>query len=312
MRELPVTIPTRDGTLGGIFATPDTGGSHPAALLIAGSGPLDRDGNHPKLPLGVSKELATLLADAGWATLRFDKRGIGDSAGDYLPTGFEEEGRDAEDAMKWLIDRDDTTTIVAIGHSVGALYAAEMSAFMPGIDGGVLLAYTGKTGRETLEWQAGAIGETLPGFVTGLLKVFGSSVEKQQAKAIRRLDKTDVDVARIQGQKVNARWMREFIAYDPTPVMRATKTPLLAITGTKDVQVDAADLLKVASVVGDRVEVHIVDDLDHILRYEPASVSNPKKYKTQIQEPMDPRVSTFLVHWLDRLVDGPPSPSSES
>lgn len=304
MREVPVTIPASGIKLAGTIVTPDTDGPYPAALIIAGSGPLDRDGNHPQLPLGVSKDLAITLAGAGWATLRFDKRGVGESEGDYLPTGFEQEGRDAKDAMQWLMDREDTTTIVAIGHSVGALYAAEMSAFMAGIDGAVLLAYTGKTGRETLEWQATAIGESLPGFVTGLLRVFGSSVEKQQAKAIRRLGKTDADVARIQGQKVNARWMREFIAYDPAPVMRATKTPLLAITGAKDVQVDALDLEEVASVAGDRADVWVIEDVDHILRYESEPISNPKKYKAQIQQPIDGRVTAALSEWLLQFDDG--------
>jgi alpha-beta hydrolase superfamily lysophospholipase len=301
MREVPVIIPASDITLAGTFATPDGDGPYPSALLIAGSGPLDRDGNHPKLPLGVSKDLAIILADAGWATLRFDKRGVGESQGEYLPTGFEQEGLDAEAAMRWLKNRDDTSSIVAVGHSVGALYAAEMSAFTSGIDGAVLLAYTGKTGKETLEWQAAAIGETLPRFVTRLLKLFGSSVQKQQAKAIRRIDKTDADVARIQGQKVNAKWMREFMAYDPDPVMRATKTPLLAITGTKDVQVDCTDLEEVAAVAGDRAEVMVIDDLDHILRFEPEPVSNPKKYKGQIEKPIDGRVTSALIEWLSRF-----------
>ncbi|MGI9528950.1 MAG: alpha/beta hydrolase [Acidimicrobiia bacterium] len=298
MREVPVTIPASDITLAGTFSTPDGDGPHPSALLIAGSGPLDRDGNHPQLPLSVSKDLAAILADTGWATLRFDKRGVGESGGEYLPTGFEQEGLDANDAMRWLKNHDDTTTIVAIGHSVGALYAAELSAFTPGIDGAVLLAYTGKTGKETLEWQAAAISETLPGILTSLLKLFGSSVEKQQAKAIRRLAKSDADVERIQGQKVNAKWMREFVAYDPAPVMRATKTPLLAITGAKDVQVDAADLEEVALVAGDRAEVWVIDDVDHILRYEPEPVSNPKKYKKQIERPIDGRVIEALTDWL--------------
>ena len=301
MHETTVTIPVGDVGLSGTFALPEEGGPHPAALIIAGSGPLDREGNHPQLPLGVSRDLATMLADAGWASLRFDKRGVGSSEGDYLSTGFEQEGEDATAAMKWLIERSDTTTIVAIGHSVGALYAAEMSAFLNGVDGAVLLACTGKTGRETLQWQAGAIGATLPGFVTGLLRLFGSSVEKQQAKAIRRLDKTDSDVARIQGQKINAKWMREFIAYDPAPVLRATRTPLLAITGTKDVQVDAFDLEEVSLVAGDRAEVHILEDLDHILRFEAAPVSNPKKYKSQIEQPIDARVSGAVIDWLNRL-----------
>ena len=312
MRETLVTIPAGDIELAGTFATPDADGPFPAALIIAGSGPLDREGNHPQLPLGVSKDLATILDGAGWASLRYDKRGIGESGGDYLPTGFDQEGEDSKRAMQWLMDRDDTSTIIAVGHSVGALYAAEMSAFMPGIDGAVLLAYTGKTGKETLEWQASAIGETLPRFVTGLLKVFGSSVEKQQAKAIRRLDKTDADVARIQGQKVNAKWMREFIAYDPAPVLRATKTPLLAITGTKDVQVDSVDLEEVASVAGDRADVWVVADVDHTLRYESEAVSNPKKYKAQIQHPIDERVTAALTDWLARFDDDTVDTSPES
>ena len=73
-------------------------------MIIAGSGPLDRDGNHPQLPLGVSRDLAVVLAEQGWATLRFDKRGIGESGGEYLPTGFDQEGQDAKDAMQWLMD----------------------------------------------------------------------------------------------------------------------------------------------------------------------------------------------------------------
>jgi hypothetical protein len=302
MRATEVTIPIGDITLAGTYTTPDRDGPFPAALLIAGSGPLDRDGNHKRLPLGVSKALAEILVEAGWASLRYDKRGIGASGGDYMTTGFKEEGDDARSALEWLIDRSDTSTIVPIGHSVGALYAAEMSAFSPGVDGTVLLAYTAKTGRETLEWQAGAIGETLPGIVTGLLKVFRSSVQNQQAKAIRRLEGTTRDVTRVQGQKVNARWMREFIAYDPEPALRATKTPILAITGTKDVQVDATDLNIVASTVGNRAEVHIVDDLDHILRHEGSPVSNPKKYKSQITGPIEWTVTSVILAWLERLL----------
>ena len=120
-------------------------------------------------------------------------------------------------------------------------------------------------------------------------------------EAIAKLKATTTDTARIQLTKVNAKWMREFIDYDPEPAMRATKTPLLAITGTKDVQVDAEDLEEVALVVGDRAEVWVIDDLDHILRYEPEPVSNPKKYKRQIERPIDGRVITALTDWLARF-----------
>ena len=301
MAELDVSIPAEDAELAGTFTTPTGEGPFPAALILAGSGPLDRDGNHKRLPLGVSKDLAGMLESAGWSSLRFDKRGIGASSGEYMPAGFYDELDDARYALRWLSDRDDTSTIVVIGHSIGATYAAEMSAYDPGLDGVVLLAATAKTGRDTLVWQAGAISDTLPTIVTGGLRLFGSSVEKQQAKAIRRLERTDDDVARIQGQKINAKWMREFIAYDPQPTLEVMRTPVLAITGTKDVQVDADDLEVIAAAGGSSTEVHIVENLDHILRIEDQPVSNPRKYKRQLEGPIDSEVTRVIVDWLARL-----------
>lgn len=124
-------------------------------LLLAGSGPLDRDGNHKKIPLSVSRDLARVLADAGWASLRFDKRGVGESGGDYLSTGFYDELEDATSALHWLSAQPTTAGgVVPIGHSLGAVFAAEMSSNEPGVVGAALLAYTARTGEETLRWQA--------------------------------------------------------------------------------------------------------------------------------------------------------------
>ena len=291
---------TSNGTdLVGTLTLPFGNGPFPGALNVAGSGPLDRDGNHEKLPLSVSKDLAEILAGIGWASFRFDKRGIGASGGDYLSTGFYEERDDAIAALYRLRDLPEIDRTVVIGHSVGALYASEMSASEEGLEGAVLLAYTLKSGYDTLVWQAGAIGESIPGFVRTLLKVFRSSVEKQQQKAIRKLRSTTSDTQRIQGQKINAKWMREFIEYDPAPVLSMTKTPLLAITGSKDVQVDPTDLVEVKAMLGDRVETHDVPDVDHILRYTEAPFSDPKKYKQQVSQPLDARVISALADWLD-------------
>jgi alpha/beta superfamily hydrolase len=304
MNEIEVTIPAGDVTLAATLVTPGDEGPYPAALLIAGSGPLDRDGNHKQLPLAVSRDLAELLAAHGWASLRFDKRGVGASTGDYLSAGLEDEFTDARHAASWLSERADIGTVVAIGHSVGALSAAEMSAWSDTVAGAILLAYTAHDGMTTLTWQASEIGKTVPGWIKGVLKVFGSSIEKQQAKAITRLQSTTDDVVRIQGQKINAKWMREFIAYDPQPVLRATRTPLLVLTGSKDVQVDPNDLEIVRQVAGDRARVVLADGVDHILRHEDQPVSNPKRYKKQITKPLDPVVTTAILDWLTDLYDG--------
>ena len=298
MRETATTFSSAGLTLAGAYATPDAEGPFPAALLLPGSGPLDRDGNIKQVSLNVSRDLAGLLARVGWASFRFDKRGVAESEGEYLPTGFVDELADAEAARDWLLARDDTSTVVVIGHSAGALHAAELAGPTPAVEGAILLAATAKTGEETLRWQAAQIGDKIvPGPVKTLMRLFRTDVLKQQDGAIRKLKATTHDVARIQLQKVNAKWMREFIDYDPKVALAAASAPILAITGAKDVQVDPADLPVIAATARHAQSLE-VPDLDHILRHEPKPFSNPRHYGKQAKQPIDPRVTAAILDWL--------------
>lgn len=304
MTETNVSIPAGDVVLSGTLTTPAGQGPLPAALLIAGSGPLDRDGNHKRLPLAVSKDLAQILNDAGWASLRFDKRGVGQSTGEYLSTGFYDELADASAALKWLQSQPGISGVIPIGHSAGALFAAEMSAAGDAEAGAILLSYTLRTGEETLVWQAAEIGQTVPQWIKALLRVFGTSIEKQQSKALVKLKNTTKDVVRIQGQRINAKWMREFLAYDPSPILSMTDSPILAVTGSKDVQVNPADIAAISSLSKDHITATLISDVDHILRTETNEISNPKRYKKQIAKPIDDRVVGSLVTWLsERSLD---------
>lgn len=297
MLETDATFRSGDLALAGTFATPEGPGPFPTALLLAGSGPLDRDGNHRRIRLNLSRDLAEVLADAGWASLRYDKRGVGRSEGDYLSAGFFDELADAEAARDWLLARDDVATLIAVGHSAGSLYSVELAG-SPGISGAVLLAPSTKTGEDTLRWQARQVGENIvPGPIKAFMRLLGTSVLKQQDKAIAKLKGTTGDTARIQLVKVNAKWMREFMAYDPVPALRATAVPLLAITGSKDVQVDPVDLAVVAEAAPDAA-VQEVTNVDHIMRFEGASISNPRHYGKQAQRPIDPRVIDAILSWL--------------
>ncbi len=84
-----------DVELVGELTSPESAGSHPAALILSGSGPLDRDSNMPEQKLDIANALASALAARGVASLRYDKRGVGESGGDYLVTGFDQETSDA-------------------------------------------------------------------------------------------------------------------------------------------------------------------------------------------------------------------------
>ena len=86
----------------GTLTRPETSGQAPAALLINGSGPLDRDSNMPGQALNITNAIASALAVHGVASLRYDKRGVGESGGDYLTTGFDQETADASAAVEEL------------------------------------------------------------------------------------------------------------------------------------------------------------------------------------------------------------------
>ena len=98
MQETAITFSSGAITMAGSLVVPEGDAPYPTSLLIAGSGPLDRDGNHKKMALNLSRDLAQVLADAGWASLRFDKRGIGESGGDYMSAGLLDELADVEAA----------------------------------------------------------------------------------------------------------------------------------------------------------------------------------------------------------------------
>ncbi len=287
--------------LAGSFRAPEEA-SFPAALILAGSGPLDRDGNAKRMPLSISLQLAESLAEIGWATLRYDKRGVGRSGGEYLPTGLYDELEDASAAYHWLVSQPRVDKVVVIGHSMGASYAAELAVAQPDLCGIVMLSGTAKTGEETLLWQTKKVQDTLlPKPILTLLRLFGTDVVKQQAKSLAKIKATTTDVSRIGLAKVNAKWTRELIAYDPEPALSKVETKVLAITGSKDVQVDPADLAEIARLVPGASTFEI-PDVDHLLRYEEGAHSNVRKYRKQIRNPIDERVLDEITRWLTAIL----------
>lgn len=303
-RSEAITVDTGDVVLSGTYSRPDAPEPHPAALLLAGSGPLDRDGNARRMPLNLSRDLASLLAEAGWASVRFDKRGVGESTGDYMSAGLYDEMADAEAVLRWLVARPDVSMVVPIGHSLGASLAAELAARHDEVDAAVLLAVTAQTGERTLTWQAEQIAPTLPAVARTVLRLMRTDVARQQRKALERLKKTEGDVVRIQGAKVNARWMREFIAYDPLPTLSHVTVPVLAMTGSKDVQVNPDDLSTIAATMPS-AQTAVLPDVDHILRVEQRAVSDVRRYRKQLTQPIAPQVEQRLVVWLQQLAQQP-------
>ncbi|MGJ6968349.1 alpha/beta hydrolase [Streptosporangium sp. G11] len=280
--------------LAGTLTLPAGPGPHPAVLLLHGSGRLDRDANTGRLRMGLGPPLAAALANGGIATLRYDRRGVGATSGDWRATGFADNRHDAAAALRALTGRPDirADAIGVVGHSEGALHAMSLGAH-PGVGAVVLLAGFARLGEDALRWQAGMIARDLPAPVRPLLPVLRALAARQLA----RIKTTGTDVVRVAGMPVNARWMRELLDHDPRADLANIQVPVLAITGGKDVQVDPADLDEIRRLVPGEVEIHRIPDLTHLLRRDPGRPS-ARSYSRLLRRPVDADLLAQVADWL--------------
>jgi hypothetical protein len=266
------------------------------ALILSGSGRLDRDSNSPKLKLNVSDSIAVALRDGGIASLRYDKRGVGESGGEFFAVGITDNFSDASVALSWLSARRPETPAFVIGHSEGSLHAAHLAAENR-VCGVVLLACPARTGEETLTWQAPEITKTLPMATHAILKLIHVDPTKSQQKQFARIRSSSSDLIRVQGKRLNARWFREFLDYDPVPIFERITVPVLALTGGHDVQVPPGDVDIIAELVHGSCESHIMGDLSHLLRSDPET-KGPRDYRRSLQRPVDQDLLELTTKWL--------------
>jgi uncharacterized protein len=275
-----------------------------AALLIVGSGRVDRNSD-ARLPLGrslrleVTRSLAEALAGVHVSSLRYDKRGIGASEGDYLTTGMQTQLTDARAALDWLAAKSGGLPLLVVGHSEGTFYAAQLGAD-GGVAGVVLLSGPVHTGGEVLAWQTAQLASRLPRSARLILGLMRTDLIRAQRKNQDRIMASVDDVIRLQGTRVNARWFRDFISYDPKPALERLKVPVLAITGGHDLQVAPDDVAAMGRLVRGPFEGHVVGDVSHILRPDPDSIG-PRGYRRAVRAPMSPDVASLVTTWVTRL-----------
>jgi uncharacterized protein len=285
-----------DGTtIAGTYC--DVTGAVAAALVITGSGKLDRDSNNRMIKTDITKDVAQALAEAHVATLRYDKRGVGASGGSYLSTGMTERSADAQAALDWLAGAAPGLPLLVVGHSEGTYYAAELAAADPRVAGAVLLAaYTG-SGEDVLNWQIEMMAPRLPGTAKVLMKLTRTDFVRSQRKRMARLKASSGDVIRMQGFRVNARWYREFLSNEPAAALATISVPVLAITGGHDLQVPPGDVDRIGGLVQGPFEGHVVGDLSHLFRPDPDS-AGPRSYRKAVRQPVSPEPLKIITEWV--------------
>ncbi|HRH19362.1 MAG TPA: alpha/beta fold hydrolase [Brevundimonas sp.] len=257
-----VTLASEPTALAGTLI--DAGPGAPAALIIAGSGPTDRDGNSPiGIVASTYRLLAEGLAAEGISTLRYDKRGVAASAPAALAESdlrFDTMVRDAGAWAGRLREETGQACVWLIGHSEGALIAQAVAAEnQTGICGLVLLSGAGRPAAVVLREQLRA---TTP--------------EPYLSQAITVIDELDagrtVDCPPILAALCRASVQPYVISWfdmDPVALAAAQELPTLVLQGTTDIQTSVEDARMLAAA-RPGIELVLMEGVNHLLKVAPA------------------------------------------
>lgn len=275
----------------------------PLVILVAGSGLVDRNENHKKLKINLLSSIASHFEKFNIATLRYDKRGVGCSTGDYWTTGLFDNIEDAKAAFAFVKGTPavDPTHIFMLGHSEGAIITAHIASQQLGLSGAIVLSGTARSGMEVLKWQLKKVLQGLPSWQKKIIRFFRIDLHKAQVKTLEKIKRSSKDKMRFKlFSIINAKWMREFIEYDPTLDLKKISIPILAITGDKDIQTPAEDLEMIKKLAPVQIKAKVITDLTHIVRRdtEQTSVSH---YKKLIMQPVDSEVLHLMTEWILNL-----------
>jgi uncharacterized protein len=273
----PAELSVPGGTLYGTLLLPGTAGRVPVVLLIAGSGPTDRNGNSSSFP-GANDSLRMLaegLADNGIASLRYDKRGVAQSARAVKSESELRFDMYVDDAAAWCdrLRRDPRFSGVLIaGHSEGSLIGM-LAVKRCNAAGFISLAGAGKAAAQIVRAQ-------LAGRLSGDLATQSDAIlrDLEQGKTNNAPPPQLNGLFRPSIQPYLISWFR----FDPARAIADLAVPILVIQGTTDIQVSVEDARRLAAA-NPKAKLLVVEGMNHLLKDVPAerdrqieSYSSPK------------------------------------
>jgi pimeloyl-ACP methyl ester carboxylesterase len=302
-------IPGNGFSLAGTISKPDTGAErHPAVVLVAGSGPTDRDEAIAGIP--VFGHLAGALADQGFLVLRYDKRGIGQSGGRPESAAVADYGEDVRAAVRVLNERRDVDRrrIAVLAHGEGgpaAMIAAEKDDRITAL---VLVATIGVTGAE----------HNLTQVNEALRRLDRPEAEKQSTLELQKKIQNAVltgrgwegipEPLRLQADTL---WFQSFLAFDPARSMRNIRQPVLVVHGMLDKQVDPANAERLGVLARARtrkppppVDVVTIPGVNHLL--VEAGTGETDEYATLGDKGVSPAVTEAIASWLQKTWSATP------
>lgn len=317
--------------MSGTLTLPSATGNYPAAILISGSGAQNRDeetfGHKPFLII------ADHLTKHGIAVLRYDDRGVGKSTGNFKAATTVDFASDVASAVEFLKTREEITrnNIGLIGHSEGGMIAPMVASNSKDVSFIVLLAGPGIEIRKVLLMQqkliakADGVSESdiekyiLPiheeayrlisesddsrTLKADLITLIEQSYEDTPSELLPS-DMSKEEVLSIQSDKWSSEWFRNFLNYDPAPILERVTCPVLALNGGKDLQVTPKENLSAISDALKRggnasVTVKELPNLNHL--FQNCETGSPAEYDA-IEQTFSPVALKEITDWILKQV----------
>ena len=259
-----VAIKNKNGTLKGTLLTPKKPKKNiPVVLLIAGSGPTDRNGNSAMTQNNSLRFLAEGLAEKGIASLRYDKQGVGGSANASKPEKeltFDDFVEDAVLWLKYLKSNKQFSSIIVAGHSEGSLLGM-LACKKEAVDKFISIAGAGQSIDKVLEEQ---LSQQL------------SEVQLKKSKSIMHQLKTGkfvpsdsipTELQPLFRESVQP-FMISWLKHSPAELLGSLEIPVLIVNGTTDIQVgvEEAKRLKEAN---EKSQLVVIEGMNHIFKQAP-------------------------------------------
>lgn len=301
-----VSFNNGDAILKGTLVIPENASRQtPVLLMVTGSGLQNRDEEiFEHKPFAV---IADAFARAGIATLRYDDRGFGESTGDIVNCTTEDLKNDALAGVQLLRSRFDKVGV--IGHSEGGTIAMMLAAEKKA-DFIVSLAGMAVSGKETLLWQnrlalaaANIPSETIDVYCRALEETFDACIS---GTAMPSTTQYNLPAALAQNltavtMQLQTPYMKQFLTLDPRPLLGNITCPVLALNGTKDMQVEPESnlgALRSGLQKNTKNKLEAVEGVNHLFQH--CKTGMPTEYQN-IEETIAPEVLEKMVCWLSDL-----------
>jgi Lysophospholipase len=253
--ETQIILQTKTGQIFGTLTTPKEFTKIPLALIIAGSGPTDRDCNGPMIKCDAYKKLAYGLAENNIASLRYDKRGIAESKAamkNESDIRFDDYVNDAKEWIQTLKQDKRFSKVIVIGHSEGSLIGMIAATTA---DKFISIAGAGQSADKIIKEQL----STQPKEVQDLSYPIIDSLTK--GKIVDNVNPMLKSLFRLSVQPYLISWFK----YDPQIEIQKLIIPILIIQGTNDIQVTVEDAKRL-SKANPKSHLVLINKMNHIFR----------------------------------------------